>query len=79
MISQSIHNVESIELSMIDPTNSNLRELRVIYDGGQIMTIAFFGNSDALKDIPKSEVFFEKLLDEYKAEKPAIEEEEIPF
>ena len=76
MISQSIHGVEKIELSMKDRSNSNLRELRITFHGGQTMEIAFYGNTDILDLIPRSKERFFEPKEEQIPEPEAVPEHE---
>lgn len=52
-----IHDVVSIELVMANKNNSNSRTVRVETKDGQWFDLSFFGDTDALEFLPKSETF----------------------
>ncbi len=53
----TIHDVVSIELVMSNINNSNSRTVRVETKDGQWFDLSFFGQTDALEALPKSETF----------------------
>lgn len=55
----NIHQVAAIELAARHVDNGNSRTLLITLENGDCMELTFFGETDALEHLPKSEVFWD--------------------